>query len=450
MFRKLEGQVARQSKWMVGISAVEIARAAAQLYLALSMLDVAQFGAFQLILTIGLVFQGVTALLGPDAVTTFMTQSVAKGRSREAAAIMWFVFRVSALLGLAGYGLLWVFAFTGAGLVGLGSTNPMALLVYGTMVVHAGVRESSLAVLRLTDHLVRGFAVTVAGAVVQVSGLVAAWLAGGSVVALVSVLAGGMGLTAAGLLAVAVSSAKQMGLPVRQTRASSRAVPTSVADFLRRSFWQPKLALVFYQLDMLLAGVFATEAQIGLFGVARRFADFPILLAAPIALAVQAECSKRWFRSDAEGFRKLLLLLCATLTAFALLACLGMFLLGEHVIVLLDPESRDAADLLLLLLPGVFAAVASWGLFVLPLGLGRIKLSLIAPGAAIVVQVAAAVLLVPSYGIAGVAWARSAAFVAFGAIVVGFAVSLWRESRRLPARSPVRPVRPAPPSTTPS
>lgn len=418
---------------MVGISVVESARSVAQLYLATSMLDVAQYGALSLIVTVGIVFQGGTSMLGHDAVTTFMAQSMAKGRSREAVAIMWSVFKISALLGLAGYGLLGVFAFTGAGLVGLGSTDPLALLVYGTMVVHMGVRESSLAVLRLTDHLGRGFAVTVASAVVQVAGLVVAWLAGGAVVAVVSALAAGMGLAALGLFVAAVASARQVGLPVRPARAPLRAVPTSLAEFLRGSFWGSKLSLLFYQMDMLLAGVLATQVQVGLYGMARRLADFPMTLAHPIAQSVQTECSKRWSRSDGEGFRKLALRLCATLIGVALLTCLGLFLLGEYVIVLFDPESKDAAPLLRFMLPGVFASVATWGLFLLPLGLGRLAMSLIAPGAAIVVQVVATVLLVPSYGVAGVAWARSATFVAFGAIVVGFAVPLWRQSHRLPA-----------------
>lgn len=440
MFRRLEGQVTRRSAWTVGISLVETARSVAQLYLTTNMLDVAQFGAFQLILTIGLVCQGGTSLLGSEAVTTFVTRSMAKGRSGEAAVIMWSVFKASALLGLAGYGLLGVFAFVGTEVVGLGATHRMALLVYGTMVVHQGVRYASLAVLRLTDHLARGFVVTVASSVVQVSGLVVAWLAGGSVAAAVSMLAGGMGLASAGLFVAAVGSARQMGLPVRQARVPLRSVPTSVADFLRGSFWQTKLGVLLDQLDMLLAGSLlagglATPFQVGLYGLARRLAEFPLSLAGPIALAVQTEGSKRWFRSDGEGFRRLALRLCATLTALALLACLGLLLLGEYVIVLFDPESRDAAVLLMLMLPGVFASVAPHGLFVLPLGLGRIKLSLIAPGAAMVVQVVAAVLLVPSYGVAGVAWARSATFVTLGAITVGFAVPLWRQSRRLPAPS---------------
>jgi len=420
---------------MVGISVVESARSVAQLYLTANMLDVAQFGAFSLIVTIALAFQGVTSLMGPEAVTTFMTRSMANGRPREAAAIMWSVFKLSALLGLAGYGLLGVFAFSGIGLFGLGSTDSMALLVYGTVVVHTDVRASSLAVLRLTDRLARGFAVTVACAVVQVWGLAMAWLMGGSVVAVVSVLAGGMGLAATGLFVAAVGSARQMGLPVRQTLVPLRAVPTSVADFLRRSFWPKKLGAVFEQMDMLLAGVLTTQVQVGLYGVARRFAEFPSTLASPIAHAVQTECSTNWFRSDGEGFRRLALRLCATLIGVALVTCLGLFLLGEHVIVLFDPESGDAAALLLLMLPGVFASVATSGLFVLPLGLGRIKLSLIAPGTAIVIQVVAAVLLAPGHGVAGVAWARSATLIAVGVICVGFAIPLWRQSRRLPVPS---------------
>lgn len=446
MFRNLEGQVARQSAWMAGISIAEICRALAQLLLVTRMLDLNQFGAFTVIVTIAFLFQGGTAVLGQDAVTTFMARSVANGRLGEAAAIMWSVFKISALLGLASYGLLAVFAFTGTRWFGLGPTDAAVLLAYGTAVVPMSVRESALAVLRLTNHVARGFAVTVAGGLAQVAGLlVVSRTAEGSLFAAATVVAGGMALVAAGLLVAAVTSARHSGLPTGQAGTPLRALPTDVTEFLRGSFWQTKLALLYYQLDVLLLSALATPVQVGLYGVARRLADFPMSLAHPIAQAMQAECSKRWYGSDGEGFRRMMLMLCAVTTGIALAACLGLFVLGEPIVAWFDPESADAGTVLKFMVPGLFASVAAWGLFLIPLGLGRMKLALIAPTAAIVVLVATGMLLVPDHGAVGAALARNAAYVTLGAISVAFAVPLWRRSRRLPA-----PIRPAPSSTSPA
>lgn len=457
MFRKVEGQVAQGSAWMAGISIAELCRALAQLLLVTRMLDLAQFGAFTVIVTTGFLFQGAIAVLGHDAVTTFMARSVAKGRSREAAVIMWSVFKLSALLGLASYGLLVVFAFTGTHWLGLGPTDTAALLVYGTAVVPMSVRESALAVLRLTNHVARGFVVTVAGGLAQVSGLlVVSWAAEGSLVGVAAAVAGGMALVAAGLLVAAVASARQMGLPKGEAGTPLRALPPDVTEFLRGSFWQTKLALLYYQLDVLLLSALATPVQVGLYGVARRLMDFPMSLAHPIAQAVQAECSKRWYGADGEGFRRLVLRLGAVATGIALASCIGLFLLGEQVIVWFDPESADAGAVLMLMIPGLFASVATWGLFLIPLGLGRLRPALTATAAATVVLVATGALLVPDHGAVGAAWARNAAYVTLGAVSVAFAVSLWRQSRRLPAPSPDTrpegddPIRPAPSSTLPA
>lgn len=436
---------------MVGISVAELGRAVAQFYLVTGMLDVAQFGAYSVILTMGLVFQGGISVLGHDAVTTFMARSVAQGRPREAAVVMWSVLKISALLGLASYGLLVAFAYTGTRWVGLGATDATALIVYGTAVLPISVREVGLAVLRLTNHVARGFAVTVVGGLVQVGGLlVAARVADGSMVAVASVLAGGMGLTVAGLIVVAVASARQMGLPAGQARTPLGALSPDVVGFLRGSFWQTKLTLLYYQLDIILVGALATPLQLGLYGMARRFADIAINLAHAFAQGVQTECSKRWFRSDGEGFRRLVLRLCAITAGIALAACLGLFLFGEQIIARFRPEYAAAGTVLIFMLPGLFASVASWGLFLLPLGLGRLKLATVGPAAAIVALVATAALLVPDHGAVGAAWARNTAYVTLGAISVAFAVPLWRQSRRLPP--PVHPdqVRPAPSSTTPA
>lgn len=432
MLNKVEGRVARQSGWMVGIAAVDLGRSIAQLYFVTQMFDVAQFGAWSMIVVMTHLLYVGLSVLGHHAATTFMTHSIAVGRPREAAEIMWSIFKVSLLLGLASYGLLIAFALTATGWVGLGDGDATALLVYGTMVVPLSLRETSVAVLRLTDAVAHGFYVTVAGCLAQVLGLLAAWVAGGSTIAVAVVLAGCTTITVGGLHWVAVTSAQRMGLPVKEARKSLPPLPKDVAKFLRGSFWQTKLALGFFQLDMVLAGALTTQTQVGLYSLARRLADVPLTFAHAIAQAVQTECSKRWFCSDGDGFRRLMLRLCAILVGIALTACIGFYCLRKPVFALLDPDYADAADILVILLPAVFASVATWCLIPLATSVGRLKPALIAPAAGVVVLILASVILVPRYGAVGVAWARNAAFVACGVAAVALTIPLWRDSRRLP------------------
>ncbi|WP_349617817.1 lipopolysaccharide biosynthesis protein [Azotobacter salinestris] len=173
--------------------------------------------------------------------------------------------------------------------------------------------------------------------------------------------------------------------------------------------------------DYLLIELFLGSEALGYYAMATAAAELLFI----VPEAVTTPLMKRLLQQG-EGIEQLTPLALRLTGTAMLLACLGMALIGEWLIVLLFGDAfRPAYPALLALLPGIFSLCYSSILHLDLLGKERPgTLSLFAGGAA-ALNLLLAVLLIPGWGIVGAAIASS---VAYNALALAMLLLYWRVS----------------------
>ena len=194
------------------MTAVEVVRGLAQVSITARILGPEGFGALAVIVAVSALIHGLLALPGGDTVTTFVTRSVTEGRREEAGAILRLTMVVSQGLSLAGYAVIVVLALTASSLLGISESHVNALLLYGLLGVFLATRSEALAVLRLSDRVNLGLAVTVAATLVSLGLIVLAWRTGGGLSAVVTAYVAAAVVNGVGMFAAAVASARKAGV----------------------------------------------------------------------------------------------------------------------------------------------------------------------------------------------------------------------------------------------
>ena len=170
-------------------------------------------GVVALIVALTSLLYRIVSLPGNEVITTFVTRSIAEGRMEEAAGTLRFTLMLSQALSLVSYTLLAAVALAGSGLLGEAERYKSALLLYGVGGIAAATVRESMAVLRLADRLQLGFAVAVAATATRTAFLVAAWMAEGGLIMVVSAYVAGDVVTGVGMFFAAAVSERKAGLP---------------------------------------------------------------------------------------------------------------------------------------------------------------------------------------------------------------------------------------------
>ncbi len=428
-------RVTRQTLWMIAITAAQLFGGLAQVTMSARILGPEAFGVLTIITAVTLLTYGLLAIPGGEAVTAFVTRGVAEGRPGEASSVLRFTLAVSLGLSFIAYAVLAILIFASSGLLGIDRVHMNVALLYGVVGIFLATQTETLATLRLSDRLPLGLAVVVAGAVTRIALLAAAWLTGGGLLAVVLAYIAGAAVNGVGLLVATTVSAPRSGMTSLLSSLSLR-VPSDVVRFQTGAFGKSAIWVLAHNLDSVLLAQFAGAAEVGMYRGARYITDstrYPFL---PLKNAVQPEYSRQWHSGRGAALRRSSLRF--ALASFTLAATgYGLLAVFHQPItrVILGAEFSGAAPLALIMVIGSFVSSCVSTLTILPAAAGRVWPSLAGSGIGLVSSLAIIVWLAPSHGAVGAAWANTAYFIAFVAVVTPSAISILRQSRYIERNS---------------
>ena len=415
---------------MGAITVVQLLGGLAQLTLSARILGPEGFGVLAVIIAVAALIHVLLAVPGGEAVTTFVTRAVAEERPQEASRILRFTMAVSLGLSLIAYAVIAGLVLMAGSLLGIDNAHRDLALMFGVVGIFLATRTESLAVLRLSDRVSLGLVVILAGVLVRVTLLGIVWLKGGGLFEVVLAHIAGVVVSGAGMLVAATVSAPRAGI-TGFLSSSSLKVPPDVVRFQTGVFGRSTFSALAYNVDTLLVAQFAGAADVGLYRAARQITDTGHYPFQPLKDGVQLQYSRQWYSGQDGALRRTSLLF--SLVSFASAAALfGLLAIFHQPIagLLLGEEFSGAAPLLLVMIFGAFAVNGISALAVLPTAVGRVWPSLAGEMGGLAVFVAVLVWLVPLRGAEGAAWANTTYYSVIALIILPFAISILRESRR--------------------
>lgn len=422
--------MARQTFWMGAITVVQLLGGLAQMSISARILGPEGYGALAVIMAVTLLIHGLLAIPGGEAVTAFVTRSVAEGRPEEASRVLRFALAVSLGLSLIAYALIAALTFTAGILLGIAEAHAEAALLYGVVGIFLATQTETLATLRLSDRVSLGLAAAVAGVLTRMGLLAVAWMTGGGLLAVILAHIAGAAVNGAGMLVATTVSAPRAGM-AGLLRSLSLRVPPDVVRFQTGAFGKSAIWVLAHNMDSILLAQFTSAADVGLYRGSRQIIDstrYPFL---PLKNAVQPEYSRQWYSGRVRELRGASLRF--TLATFTLSAAgFGLLAIFHQPItrLILGAEFSGAAPLVLIMLVGSFVSSSVSVLTILPAAAGRVWPSLAGSAAGLVASVAVIAWLVPRYGAGGAAWANTAYFIVFVLVLMPYAISILRHSRR--------------------
>ena len=424
-------RASRQMFWMAGILGVQSVASIVQLSLSARILGPEGYGILAIIIAVTSLLYGFMSMPGSQAIVTFVARSVAKGNAEEGACVIRFTISTALALAVLSFVLLGFVSAFANNLLGISDDHVTALLTYGATGLFVATLQESLAVLRLADRLFLGFFVTILGALVRVTILIAVWSLNGQLLGITLAYLVSAVVTGCGMFVAAAVSAQTAGV-AGLLKSFSVKVPLDVVNFQLISFCQTKVGALAGNLDLLLLGPLVSPSQIGSYRAARQIVDATRLPARPIAEAMQVQYSRQWYARDGLSLRRSFRRF--TVISVAIAATMYLTLLGFHrevIELLLGAEFVESESILTIMVPGAFSFMGASGLYFLPAAVGRAMPSLVSTLFALAVMVVGMIVLVPTYGISGAAWSRTTYFLVLAIIMSFFAFRTIRHSYRL-------------------
>ena len=421
----------RQTLWMGALAAIQLLGGLAQTAIAARILGPEGFGILAIIIAATLLIYGLLSMEGGEAVTTFATRAVAQGRPDEASQVFRFTLALSLGLSLVAYALIALLTLTAGNLLGIAPAYLDATLLYGLAGIFLSTQTENLAALRLADRLGLGLAVMSVSSLTRLALITAAWLTDGGLLAVILAHVAGSVVNGVGMFAVAIVAAPRAGLP-GLLRSWSVRVPRDVVRFQTGTFGKSSIWHLTFNLDYLLLAQFTGPADIGLYRGARQIIEGARHPFRPFSDAIQPEYSRHWYSRRGGELRRMSL---RFLLVSLLLSTVGFgILLIFHQPItrlILGPDFSGSASLLLIMIPGSFLYCSVLMFTILPVAVGWVGPSLAATGIGGLALIAAIILLVPTYGAAGAAWAYTAYFFILVAVLLPFALAILWRTRRL-------------------
>lgn len=423
-------RVAQQTFWMSMIAAVQAVNGIVMVMLAARILGPEGFGLLSIFMGTAALVHGFISAPGHETITAFVTRAMIAKREADAAAVLRMVLVTACVLALCAYALFALVALTASELIGIADTHADAMLVCGLASLSMVTYWEFLASLRLANRLAFGFIVVVTGAVFRSAALFAVWRLDGDLMMTSLALAGGAAVTGAGLLVAVALSAGQGNLP-RFLHGSSIGVPKNIVRYHFILFCHGKFGALHGNLDVVLLGALVGPIQTGLYRAARKIVEVSMIIADPLAMSAQTEYSRRWYDGDRVGVQRLSRRLAIIAVTLAVLIY-GSLLIGHRPVIriALGPGFEEVATPLLVMVPGAFMFMCVAALHPLPAAASHAMPSLIWSSAALVAQIAALVLLVPSYGASGAGLAYTIYYLVLSILVVTFTALLLRGTPR--------------------
>lgn len=198
-----------------------------------------------------------------------------------------------------------------------------------------------------------------------------------------------------------------------------RAKHPGILSFVLVTNASTALRLATREVDVFVVGAWLGDAAVGLYKVARQFAQLAAQVYDPLSHAVYPELAKHVARGDRSRFLRTVAFGGALATVVAAVAWLATWAFGEWAIVRSVGEAfRDASPILVAYVVAVCINVATFFLGPCALALGRPNATLHGIIAASVVYFASLIPLMNAAGAVGAGWAQ----VVFSAVLAAWMV----------------------------
>ena len=397
------------------------------LILSARILEPKDFGTLIIITSMGALIFGFLSISGHETITTFVNEKLSKGENAAASRIIRMVFVIAYGLALCAYMLFSLVALVASELIGVAKNYTTEMLICGLAPLLLATQRENLAVLRLANRLSLGFMAVTGGAIARSIALFSVWYVDGKLIMVSLSIVVGAITTAAGLFVVTALSTGQDNLP-HFFHGRSVKVSSDVIRFHFVSFCQTKFGTLFGNIDVIILGMVIGPVQTGFYGITRRLLGATTLLSGPLSLSIQIEYSRRWYHNKRASFLKLLGQSTIFMVGIASIIYGLLIILNQEMILLaFGPGYEETEIPLSIMIPGGFIFLAISALHVLPAAIGRALPSLIWTATAVIVQVITILLLVPSHGLVGAAWAYTISYFVLAFTVLIFCWKILRD-----------------------
>ena len=428
-------RAARQTLWMGATTAVEVLGGLAQVFISVRILGPEGYGVLAVIIAVTSLIHGLLAVPGGDAVTTFGTRGTVQRRPEEASRILRFALAISLGTALIAYALIAALALAAGSLLGIAElgiagAHVDAVLLYGVVGILMATRTETFAILRLSERVSLGLAITFAATVTRVVLFAVAWITDGGLIAVVLAYVVGAAVYGAGMFIAAAASAPRAGM-TGVLRSWSLKVPPDVVRFQYGAYGKSTIGMLTQHIDVILLAQFVGAADVGLYRGARQIVDTARQPFGVLQSGVKPEYSRHWYAGQGAALRR-------TAFRFTLLA-VALAVAGFGVLVaflepitglLLGPGFSGVTPLLLVMIPGSFIAACGSVLVGLLVATGRIWQSLVSVTAGLAAFVAVILWLTPQYGALGTAWGNTALYIMSAIVITPFVFSILKRSKR--------------------
>ena len=423
-----DGRIARQALWLGAVAATQMLGSLVQVVITVRILGPEGYGALAVIVAAASLIHGLLSTPGGNTVITYVSRSVAEGHPGEAANTIRFALATSFALSLVAYGVIAAMAFATTGPLGLEPRYVNAFLLSGIGGVLLATQSETFAVLRLAERVRAAFFATVAATLVHVGVLLAVWFDGGGL----------LGVVSAGIAAAATNGVLLFilaAVSVRRTGAAGLfvsgnvCVPPDVVRFHVGIFGTSTVTHLTNNVDTLLVAHFAGTAEAGMYRAARLLVDTARAPFAPIGRSLQVEFSRQWYAFEGVALRRAARRYTGLVAGVALLGFAVLALLREPLVTMVYGAAfAPVVPLLLIMIPGSLVLCCFMTISTLPHATGQVGPVFIAHVAAFMTSALALLVLVPTYGAMGGAYAFLVFAVTWGTVLFPFIVSTLRRS----------------------
>lgn len=427
IFSISDRRVTRQIFWMGAILGTQTLGGLIQVYLSVRILGMEGFGILAIIMAVTGLVHGLIAISGDDIVTSMANRAVSEGKSDEASRILRFTMMFSIALSLIAYSIIIGLGLYANEFLRIDEANIGAMLLFGIVGILTSIKAESMAILRLSDHVSLGAAVTAASSLTRIGVLALVWVMDGSLVGVAWAYIIGAAVNGIGMFITTVITAHQAGITGIFSSLSIK-IPSDALRFQFGDYGKKSIIVIVDNVDYIIISQFVGASAVGLYRAARQIVDMakrPFLL---IHSALLTEYSRQWFANELARLRR-------TLFRFTLLSyMLGIIIFGLLILlrqpivdIILGEDFSESSSLMLIMIPGI--AVAGASVFTtLPTAIGRIWPSFLATAAGFLAFVASIMWLAPTHEAAGGAWARTINFLVATAVILPFVVPILRRA----------------------
>lgn len=427
IFSISDRRVTRQIFWMVAILGTQTLGGLIQVYLSVRILGMEGFGVLAIIMAVTGLVHGLIAISGDDIVTAMANRAVSEGKPDEASSILRFTVVFSIALSLIAYFIIIGLGTYANDFLRIDEVGVRAMFLLGIVGILMSIKAESMAMLRLSDCVSLGAAVTAASSLTRIGVLALVWMMDGDLIGVVWAYIIGAAVNGIGMFITTIITAHKAGINGILSSTSIR-IPSDALRFQFGDYGKKSIIVLIDNIDYIIISQFVGASTVGLYRAARQIVDMakrPFLL---IHSALLTEYSRHWFANELVRLRR-------TVFRFTLLSyILGVIAFGLLILlrqpivdIILGEDFSESSPLMLIMIPGV--AVAGVSVFTtLPTATGRIWPSFLSTAAGFLAFVTSIIWLAPTHEAAGGAWARTIYFLVTTAVILPFVVPILRQA----------------------